>query len=121
MLLQSGEFESSKSAMKPRAPEFRALMTILRLVGTGDLHAPVLKRIRHRRDREVLRRRHELEGAARVEPRLDLLAGIEQLAPPPVQRSCRVPTSFSASLVEYLVVPLGGGGVDVHQVLVSFL
>ena len=33
MLLQVGELASSKSAMKPRAPEFSALMTILRLVG----------------------------------------------------------------------------------------
>ncbi len=33
MFDQVGEFESSKSAMKPRAPEFSALITILRLVG----------------------------------------------------------------------------------------
>src|SRR3954449_2940418 len=33
MLLQVGEFESSKSAMKPVEPLFRALMTILRSVG----------------------------------------------------------------------------------------
>ena len=33
MFDQYGEFESSKSAMKPRAPELSALMTILRVVG----------------------------------------------------------------------------------------
>src|SRR3954447_6131670 len=33
MLSQVGEFESSKSAMKPFAPELSALMTIFRLVG----------------------------------------------------------------------------------------
>src|SRR5215210_2536045 len=33
MLPHVGEFESSKSAMNPRAPELSALMTILRLVG----------------------------------------------------------------------------------------
>ena len=33
MLRQVGELASSKSAMKPRAPELSALMTILRLVG----------------------------------------------------------------------------------------
>src|SRR5215210_4642184 len=33
MLLQVGELESSKSGMKPEAPELSALMTILRLVG----------------------------------------------------------------------------------------
>src|SRR5215216_5467038 len=33
MFSQVGEFASSKSAMKPRAPELRALMTILRSVG----------------------------------------------------------------------------------------
>ena len=33
MLAQVGEFESSKSAMNPRAPELSALMTILRVVG----------------------------------------------------------------------------------------
>ena len=32
-LAQVGEFASSKSAMKPRAPEFSALMTSLRSVG----------------------------------------------------------------------------------------
>jgi hypothetical protein len=33
MFDQVGEFESSKSAMNPFAPEFRALITILRVVG----------------------------------------------------------------------------------------
>ncbi len=33
MLAQYGEFESSKSAMNPRAPELSALITILREVG----------------------------------------------------------------------------------------
>src|SRR3954454_6833723 len=33
MFCQVGEFESSKSAMKPRAPELSALITILRCVG----------------------------------------------------------------------------------------
>jgi hypothetical protein len=33
MFVHVGELESSKSAMKPEAPELRALMTIFRLVG----------------------------------------------------------------------------------------
>ena len=35
--------ESSKSAMNTLAPELRALMTILRSDGPGDLHAAILK------------------------------------------------------------------------------
>ena len=41
--IQVGEFASSKSAMKPRAPEFRALMTIFRSTG------PVISTRRSRR------------------------------------------------------------------------
>jgi hypothetical protein len=47
--------------------------------GAGDLDAPVLQRVRHRRHGEVLRRRDEVERLAGVKPRLELLAGVQQL------------------------------------------
>ena len=52
-VLQVGEFESSKSAMKTLAPEFSALMIILRSVGPGDLHAAVQQVGGNRRDLPV--------------------------------------------------------------------
>ncbi len=60
-------------------------MTILRLVGPGDLHAAVLQRIGDRRDREVLRSRDEFELLTRIQSGLELLASVEQLSPAPVE------------------------------------
>ena len=80
MLAQYGEFESSKSAMNPRAPELSALMTILREVG------PVISTRRSCSASgtgatwKSSGRRDELERAARVELGLALLARVEQLA-----------------------------------------
>ena len=85
MLRQVGEFESSKSAMKPRAPEFRALMTILRLVG------PVIS-TRRSWSASGTGATVKSSGAvtnssvlARVQAGLELLARVEQLATAPVQ------------------------------------
>ena len=92
MLLQVGELESSKSAMNPDAPEFSALMTILRLVG------PVISTRRfcsaagsgaivQSPSRTSLRVRQEVERAARVERLLALRPRGQQLATGGVERA----------------------------------
>ncbi len=48
-LAQDGESASSRSAMKTRAPELRALIAILGSAGPGDLAAPVVQVGRRRR------------------------------------------------------------------------
>src|SRR5437763_15699941 len=53
MLLQVGEFASSKSAMNMRAPELRALTTIFRSVGAGDLDPPIEQLRGHGVDRPL--------------------------------------------------------------------
>ena len=90
MLRHVGEFASSKSAMKHRAPELSALMTILRSTG------PVISTRRSCRSagtgatrqslsRTSLRLRQEVGQLAGVEARLALDAGGEQLAARPVE------------------------------------
>ena len=86
-LRQVGEFASSKSAMKPRAPEFSALMTSLRSVGPGDLDAPVGVVGPRRRDppvglADVARLGQEVERPAAPQRVAALAAGGEQLAAP---------------------------------------
>src|SRR3954447_14971604 len=102
MLCQVGELASSKSAMKPRAPELRALMTILRSVG------PVIS----------TRRSWSFGGAGatcQLPSRISSVSGRKSSEPPaamrarsslrPVssswrrasKRSCRAPTNASAS------------------------
>ena len=79
MLPQVGELASSKSAMKPRAPELSALMTIFREVG------PVISTRRSCSASgtgatvKSSRRRHELERAAGVEVALAFHARGQQL------------------------------------------
>ena len=92
-------------------------MTILRLVGPGDLHAAVLERIGHRRDREVLRSSDEFEALARIEPGLELLARVEQLAAPTVEFFVQPAHECEGFVSECFLLR----GLDVHQVLVSFL
>ena len=117
MLRQVGEFESSKSAMKPRAPEFRALMTILRLVG------PVIS-TRRSWSASGTGATVKSSGAVtnssvltRVQPGLELLARVEQLAAPTVKLLVEPAHECEGFVSECFLLR----GLDVHQVLVSFL
>ena len=110
MLRQVGEFESSKSAMKPRAPEFRALMTILRLVGPGDLDAPVLERIRHRSDRKSSGAVTKSSFSPASSRGLELLAGVEQLAAAAVELLVEPADQRERSVSERFVVASAGLG-----------
>ena len=103
--------------MKPLAPEFRALMTILRLVG------PVISTRRScsasgtGATREVLRSRDEFELLTRIQPGLELLARVEQLSTAPVQLLVEPAHQREGFVCECFLAR----GFDVHQVLVSFL
>jgi hypothetical protein len=72
MLAQVGRSESSKSAMNTFAPEFSALMIILRVDRPGDLDPAVLQRRRDRCDAPVA----GADGAG-VGTEIRQLAGIE--------------------------------------------
>ncbi len=78
MLAQVGVLASSKSAMKTRAPQLSALITMRRSVGPGDLDAAVLQVLGHRRDApgvvvaHALRLGQEVRVLAGVEARLTL-------------------------------------------------
>ena len=104
MLLQEGEFESSKSAMNPRAPELSALMTILRLVG------PVISTRRSCSASgtgatvKSSGAGDEVERLAGVEPRLELLAGVEQLEAACVELLVQTPDERERVVRQRLVV-----------------
>ena len=83
-LVQSGEFESSKSVMYESAPELKALMTILASTGPVISTRRHCSAARHRRDSPVavadrLRLGEEVGALAGVEPLGPLGAGREQL------------------------------------------
>jgi hypothetical protein len=84
---------------------------------SGDLDAPILERVGHRRDPEVLRRGHEVERFAGVEPLLELLAGVEQMAAAIVEFFVEPADERQPLVCEGLLVRR----LNVHQVLVSFL
>ena len=97
-------------------------MTILREVGPVISTRRSAQRVRHRRDREVLRRAHELERPAGVQLGLALLAGAQQLAPPAVELLVQLADQRQPVVGEHLVVALLDVCPDLdHHALVSFL
>ena len=85
-----GEFASSKSAMKTRAPELSALIIIFRSTGPVISQRRSTRSARRRRDAPValadLARLGEEAGIlAGVETHLPLLARLEQLEPPRIE------------------------------------
>jgi hypothetical protein len=115
MFLQVGEFESSKSAMNPRAPELSALMTILRSVG------PVIStRLSCRRRRHaprvvvahVTRLGEELGQLARVTARLGLAARAEELLPCRVESPVQLGDELERLRGQHLVEALAPGPAD---------
>ena len=116
-LLHVGESESSKSAMKPRAPEFSALMTILRSTG------PVISTRRSlqvggRAARPASRPRgssrglgQEVERLAGGDPGAALRARVEQLAP--ARLEALVERAEEGERVVGEDAGGGGGGEDV--------
>ena len=87
-----GEFASSKSAMKTRAPELSALIIIFRSTGPVISQRRSVQVGRRRRDAPVglpdlPRLRQEARVLAGVEVELALVALLEQLEPPRVERA----------------------------------
>src|SRR3954452_24724313 len=104
MFAQLGELESSKSAMNPRAPELRALMTILRSVG------PVISTRRSRRSCGTGATRQSPSRTSRVSSRKPRLPPASSMARRSARRrsrswrtgskrSCKLATNASASSV----------------------
>ena len=83
--------------MNTLAPEFSALMTILRSTGPGDLDAAILKDLRDRRDHpgalpEVVRLLEKIgfEGGIAVQAILHFLATREQLLTRRIEASMKI-------------------------------
>ena len=121
MLAQVGELESSKSAMKPVAPEFSALITIFAVVG------PVISTRRFCSaggagdDRPVAlahlaRLLQEVERAARVQLGLALLAPPEQLPPAVVELAVKQRHQLERLGGQHLLGALHLGPGDLHAV-----
>ncbi len=124
---------SSKSAMNTLAPQFRALMIILRSTGAGDLDAAVQQVCGDRRDApvggaDVRGLGQEVGQVAGVEAGLTRLAGFQQLAATGVEAAMQVGHEGQRVMAQDLVEARAHGahdddafgGVLVSDMAVSF-
>ena len=123
---QVGELASSKSAMNPRAPEFSALITILRSVGPVISTRRSCKRGRAGRDlssrpRGSRRLGEEVERAARVQLGLALLAPLQQLAPGAVELAVQRRHQGQAASLSTCSSPGGGVAESCSAALIASL